>query len=276
MTMEKLPGKNAAADEKHQRLKRQLARVDSLLIAFSGGVDSSYLAAVAQEVLQERVTAVTAVSPIHPLQEKLDAIKIAKEIGVNHVLRVTDELASQAFVANRKDRCYICKKNLFRLLETLASEHRFAAIAHGANVDDLADFRPGHQAAREMDVSAPLVDAGLTKADIRYLSRGMGLSTWNQPAQACLATRIPYGTEITAPALAMIEKAERVVYDLGFNLCRVRHHGSIARVEIDPLEFDRLITAPIREQLTAALKEIGFTYIALDLDGYVTGSMNRD
>lgn len=274
MSRETIRFNESAADEKQQRLISRLAEFDSLLIAFSGGVDSSYLAAVAREVLQERATAVTAVSPIHPLQEKQNAVDVAKVIGINHVIWQADELTSQAFVANQKDRCYICKKNLFRQLKIIASERRIAAIAHGANVDDLADFRPGHQAAEEMRVDAPLVEAGLTKADIRYLSRKMGLPTWDQPAQACLATRIPYGTKITATALAMIEEAEQVVCDLGIRLCRVRHHDAIARVEIDPAEFGRLIAAPVRERLVAELKKIGYTYVALDLDGYVTGSMN--
>lgn len=260
---------------KKERLTAVLRRHAPLAVAFSGGVDSTFLTAVAAEALGDGVTAVTVQAPIHSRREIAEAVETAAALGVRHLVIPMAEIEDPAFVSNPPDRCYICKKIVFgRIMERL-SARGITRLAHGANLDDLGDYRPGLKAAEEMGVLAPLVDAALGKADIRALSRAMGLPTWNRPSAACLASRIPYGRPITLSVLAMIETAEEALQDLGFAGCRVRHHGDIARIEVPASDIERLAAEATRGEVTARLRAIGFAHVALDLEGYTQGSLNR-
>lgn len=261
--------------EKKQRLVATFKKIDALMVAFSGGVDSTFLLAVAHEVLHENLVAVTAESPVHPRREKLAAATQARALGVRHIVLQSREMRQPDFVANPPDRCYICKKYLFEDLLKLAHQIQIRHVAHGANTDDLEDFRPGLAAAREMGILAPMVDAGLTKDDIRMLSKAMNLKTWNAPPLACLATRIPYGTPLTEQALAMVDQAEETLLNLGFESCRVRLHGKMARIELDSEDFESILNQKIRSAVVSRFREIGFSHIAIDLEGYVQGNMNR-
>ena len=262
-------------NNKKRRLALTLKELDSLMVAFSGGVDSAFLLAVAHEVLKKNVVAVTAVSEIHPPREKKKAMEFAKNYGIKHIMLQSKEMSVPAFLANSKDRCYVCKKNLFEKLIEIASDIGIKYIAHGANTDDLEDFRPGLTAAQEMGVLAPMIDAGLTKDDIRLLSKEMNLETWNKPALACLATRIPYGTPVTVKALEMVDQAEDVLINLGFNACRVRKHENMARIEVNPKEIETISDKKNREIIVRKLRKIGFSYVTVDLEGYIQGNMNR-
>jgi len=262
--------------DKFKHLVAALKRFDSLVVAFSGGVDSSFLLAVACQAITGRVVAVTAESPVHPVREKKAAAEFARRLGVEHVIVKSGEMKLSDFVANSKDRCYICKKHVLTEILNIASQMGICRVAHGANVDDLGDYRPGLKAAEEMGVAAPLVEAGLGKDEIRRFSREINLNTWNKPSMACLASRIPYGTSITPAALNMVERAEDVLLGLGFRTCRVRYHGRTARIEVDPGDMQLLLKHEVREKVVAQLKRIGFTHVAADLEGYVQGSMNRD
>lgn len=260
---------------KQNGLAENLRRLDSLLVAFSGGVDSSYLLAMAFKILGEKTIAVTARSPVHPERETEAAGNFAKHLGVEHLMIETTELSLSEFTANPRDRCYVCKKNLFAELKKIAEKKGVERIAHGANLDDLNDFRPGFRAAGEMGIIAPLIDAGLSKSDIRTLSREMNLETWNKPSMACLATRIPYGSRITPENLKMAEQGENAIFDLGFSVCRVRIHGGIARIELDPDEIEKAVSEPVRSTIIKKFGEIGFSHTAVDMEGYSQGSMNR-
>ena len=262
-------------NNKKERLALILKGLDSLMVAFSGGADSAFLLAVAHDVLKENVVAVTAVSEIHPAREKKKAMKFVKNYGIKHIILQSAEMSLPAFVANRKDRCYVCKKNLFKKLIKIASDIGIKYIAHGANTDDLEDFRPGLAAAQEMGVLAPMIDAGLTKDDIRLLSKQMNLETWNKPALACLATRIPYGTPITVKALEMVDQAENVLISLGFNVCRVRKYENMARIEVNPKEIESISDKKNRETIVGKFRKIGFSHVTVDLEGYIQGNMNR-
>ena len=262
-------------NNKKKRLTLILKGFDSLMVAFSGGVDSAFLLAVAHEVLKKNVVAVTAVSEIHPPREKKKAMEFVKNYGIKHIMLQSKEMSLPAFLANRKDRCYVCKKNLFEKLIKIASNIGIKYIAHGANTDDLEDFRPGHTAAQEMGVLAPMIDAGLTKDDIRLLSKEMNLETWNKPALACLATRIPYETPITVKALEMVDQAEDALISLGFNACRVRKHENMARIEVNPKEIETISDKKIRETIVRKFRKIGFSHVTVDLEGYIQGNMNR-
>ncbi|MGB5157467.1 ATP-dependent sacrificial sulfur transferase LarE [Desulfobacterium sp. N47] len=263
-------------EEKKERLVSILKSYNSLAIAFSGGVDSSFLLALAHQVLGKKVIAITAVSPVHPARETEFAKSFAKKRNIKHKIIKSDEMDIAEFTANTRNRCYICKKNLFPRLLECAVKSGIKDLAHGANMDDLDDFRPGFMAASELKIAAPLIDAGFSKQQIRELSKNMNLETWNKPAMACLATRIPYETAITIESLKMIEKAENALIDLGFDSCRVRHHGNLARIEVLPKDFKKILNRENKEAVIKKIKEAGYLYVAMDLEGYIRGSMNRD
>jgi len=263
------------AREKKKALIRQLEGLDSLVVAFSGGVDSSFLLAVAHQVLGEKVLAGTASSKTYPLTEQEEAVEFTRKRGIPHVVFPSDECSLTQFRFNSPDRCYHCKKSLSGELRTVADKKGIRHIAHAANLDDLGDYRPGLRAASEMGIIAPLVDAKLTKEEIRFLSKEMGLPTWDKPAMACLASRFPYGESITAEKLKMVEEAEAILSEEGFRQCRVRYHGSVARIEVEPSELQRIMQEPLRQRIAEKLRRIGFLHITVDLEGYISGSLNR-
>jgi uncharacterized protein len=262
--------------KKRDHLFSILEKYSALIIAYSGGVDSSFLLAVAHEALKKNLVAVTASSPVHPEWERQSATAFARQLGVEHIIIQSREMSRLEFRSNTKDRCYFCKKYLCEDLLKIACDRGIEHVAHGANVDDFDDFRPGFAAAREMGITAPLVDAGLTKNDIRRLSKQMNLNTWNKPPMACLATRIPYGTPITLKDLEMVEQAEQVLWGYGFTGCRVRMHGTVARIEVDTGDVERVLDREMRSVIAENLRKIGFLHVAVDLEGYRQGSMNRD
>ena len=261
---------------KKERLIHLVCDAGSMLVAFSGGVDSSLLLAMAHEILGNDVVAATAISDIYPVREKEAASKFTSERGIEQIVFGSEEMSLPGFVSNGPDRCYHCKKSLFQKLIQIAEEIGIKRVAHGANVDDLEDYRPGLRAAAEMGIMAPLLDAGLRKQDIRYLSKEKGFSQWDKPAMACLATRIPYRIPITAEKLKMIEGAERFLFERGVRQCRVRHHGSVARIEVSSADIEMIMRDDVREAIVRRFREIGFLHIAIDLEGYVSGSMNRE
>ncbi|MFC1869163.1 ATP-dependent sacrificial sulfur transferase LarE [Thermodesulfobacteriota bacterium] len=265
-----------AARSKNEDLVHNLRELHSLLVAFSGGVDSAFLLAVAHQILGERVVAATASSAAYPSREQEDAVEFARQKGIHHIIFESDETSIPEFLSNPHDRCYHCKKSLCQSLIKIAKEQDIRYIAHAANLDDLSDYRPGIKAAKEMGIISPLVDVRLNKEEIRFLSKEMGLPTWDKPAMACLASRIPYGSPITRKKLKMVEEAEGFLAKNGFKQFRVRHHGPVARIEVEETEIGRIIEEGLRKNLTERFREIGFTHISVDLEGYVSGSMNRD
>jgi uncharacterized protein len=264
------------ARSKKRALLSLLREQDSLLVAFSGGVDSTFLLAAAKEALGKQVHAATARSFIHPPHEIDAAIRISDSMGVPHTVFQSREGSLEAFAANTSDRCYYCKKNLFAQLFAIAEKHGLKALAHGANWDDRGDYRPGARAAKEARAIAPLMDVGLTKEEIRYLAREMGLPTWNKPSNACLASRIPYGTPVTPERVRMVAEAEQFLREMGFETIRVRHHGTVARIEGSVDRFVGFLDDTIRPRIVSQFRKIGFLHIALDLEGHVSGKMNRD
>lgn len=261
-------------DSKITKLQDILKSMGSVLVAYSGGVDSSFLAKVAFETLGEKSMAVTATSETYPERELDEAMITAKTIGINHLVIHSDELTDPNFKKNPQDRCYYCKSELFIKLTTLKTEKGFSLVVDGANLDDLQDYRPGHRAKEEQGVRSPLQEAGMTKEDIRFLSKELGLPTWNKPSLACLSSRLPYGEEITVEKLKIIDQAETVLRKLGFKELRVRYHQEIARVELPRQDFGKLTDTVINEIVTR-LKGLGFTYVTLDLQGLRSGSMNE-
>jgi uncharacterized protein len=261
-------------EEKQELLFRQLRGVGSLVVAYSGGADSAYLAWAAHRVLSRRSLAVTALSPSFSAYDRQQASAFIREAGLQHEFIETREFENPLYVANNPNRCYYCKTELFADLIRLAATRGFAAVAYAANVDDKRDFRPGHRAAAEHGILAPLVEAGLTKLEIRELSRHAGLSTWDRPASACLSSRIPYGLPVTPGNLGRIERAEAGLRELGFRQFRVRSHDDLARVEIAPNELPRALEIEITRAIIGRVKQVGFTYVCLDLEGYRQGSLN--
>lgn len=265
----------AGLDAKARALVAALTGMESVVVAFSGGVDSAYLALVAARALGERALCVTADSPSYPERHRAMARRLASEFGFFHEIITTDEVARPEYRANPENRCYYCKLELFGHLTTIARARGFRAVADGSNADDRGDYRPGRQAAREFGVRSPLDEAGLTKAEIRALSKHAGLPTWDEPASACLSSRIPYHSEVTPEKLRLIEQAEEALRALGFRVCRVRHHDALARIEIGRDEIARALDPDLRAAIGRALRAIGYRYVTLDLDGYRTGSLNE-
>jgi uncharacterized protein len=265
---------NDSAENKTDRLIRLLEAYPSVIVAFSGGVDSCFLLHVAHEVLGDNAVAATIRSPLHPAREIRFARDFARRYHIRHIVVESDRIEPEALAANSMDRCYVCKTHTLTALRRLGAEIGIAQIVDGANLDDLGDYRPGMKAAREMGVASPLMTAGFTKADIRRMSRQRNLSSWNKPSMACLASRIPFGTPITREALRQVEEAESLLLELGFAACRVRHHGRIARIELPADQIDRFLSKDVRTRVVQDLRALGFRFVALDLEGYRQGSMN--
>jgi len=260
---------------KFQKLKDSIRGLGSVAIAYSGGVDSTFLLKVAADVLGNKVIAITAKSTTYPEREFKEAVKYIGDIGAKHIVIISEELEIEGFAKNPIDRCYFCKKELFSKVRKVADDNNINAVLDGSNADDVSDYRPGMKAANELKVISPLKDAGLTKDNIRELSKRLGLPTWNKPAFACLSSRFPYGNEITVEKLSMVERAEQFLLDLGFRQIRVRHHGDIARVEVNVEERSKFFNIEMMDKVANELKSIGFKYVTLDLLGYRTGSMNE-
>jgi uncharacterized protein len=259
---------------KGQALERTLSALGSVVVAYSGGVDSAYLACVAHRVLGNRAWAVTADSASYPQHHRSLAMRVAEAFGLQHEILRTDELAQPEYRANPANRCYFCKRELYTLLTRLAAQ-RGAVVIDGNNADDRGDYRPGRQAAREFGVRSPLDEVNLAKDEIRELSRRAGLPTWDEPASACLSSRIPYHSEVTADKLRTIERAELALRRLGFRVCRVRHHDDLARVEIGRDELARALAPEVTEAIVREVKAAGYSHVTIDPQGYRTGSLNE-
>ena len=262
-------------EDKLSKLKEIVSKLESVVVAFSGGVDSTLVAKVCYDTLKDNSIAVTARSETYPDFEFKESQKLAREIGIKHMVVDTSELAIEGFANNPPERCYFCKTELFGKLKEIAKEHGFLNVADGANLDDTQEFRPGLKASKELNVRSPLKEAGLKKEDIRKVSKLLNLPNWNKPAYACLSSRFPYGQSITEEKISMVSEAETYLRGLGLIQFRVRHHETIARIEILPEDIHILTNSPAREELTAKFKKIGFTYVTLDLEGYRSGSMNE-
>jgi uncharacterized protein len=261
-------------EAKEQRLQEELEKTTSLIVAYSGGVDSAYLAYAAHRALGERMLAVTALSASYSARDRREAEKVVAQLSFRHEFIETDELSNPAYRANTPERCYFCKDELFEKLDELAAKRGYAAVAYGINADDRGDWRPGQRAAREHRVLTPLLDAGLTKADIRELARRAQVPVWDRPASACLSSRIAYGIEVTPERLAIVEKGEQALRALGFRQFRVRYHEDLVRLEIAKDELSRALTPEMARQFVEIFKPLGFKFITLDLEGYRTGSLN--
>jgi uncharacterized protein len=262
-------------EQKLDLLKALLKEMNLAVLAYSGGVDSSLLLRAASEVMGPRLIAVTAVSETYPAGELPPAREFARSLGVTHKVIPTEELASEDFVKNTRERCYHCKSELFAKLRQIADSEGISFVIEGSNTDDLNDYRPGRKAAQEYGIRSPLVEAGFSKADVRECARMLNLPVWDKPSLACLSSRIPYGTRITPQILRIVQAAEDHLRAYGFRQVRVRHYGETARIEVAREDFSRLVSGDVREGVTAAFKELGYSYVCLDLEGYRTGSMNE-
>ena len=264
------------AKEKETALLKSLKEMGGILVAFSGGVDSTYLLSVSKDAVGvKNLMAVTATSSTYPQSELEEAKKLAKDLEVKHQVITSEELEIDGFSDNPPDRCYYCKGELFTKLWEVAGTESIPFVLDGSNYDDIGDYRPGMQAAKEKKVSSPLKESKMTKEEIRFLSRERGLPTWDKPAYACLASRFPYGDKINAEKLKMVEKAEEFLKKTGFRQVRVRHHGDIARIEVAEEEMENLLVRNSSDSITKNIKDLGFTYVVVDLEGYRTGSMNQ-
>lgn len=262
-------------DAKLKKLRAIFAPMRSVIVAFSGGVDSTFVLKAAHDTIGDRVLALTTTSPTMPEQDRATALKMAAQIGARHLVVESNELEIPGYARNPLDRCYLCKSNLFTVCEAKAAELGIDEIADGLNLDDLHDYRPGMKAASEKRVRHPLVEAGLSKAEIRELSRAMELETWDRPASPCLSSRFPYGTEITPEGLRKVAAGEDLLRALGFRVARVRYHGEVARLELEQAEIARIFEPQIRETVEREFKKIGFRFVAIDLRGFRSGSLNE-
>jgi uncharacterized protein len=266
---------NADLEKKLERLKDYLRKLGSVAIAYSSGVDSTFLLKVASHELGDKAIAITVNSSFFPERERSEASIFCQKNGIKHITATVNVLDIEKVADNPPDRCYLCKRALFTRMKEIATKQGIENLAEGSNLDDEGDYRPGLKAIAELNIKSPLRECSFTKEDIRLLSKEMGLDTWDKPSYACLASRVPYGDKITPEKLSMIERSEDFLTELGFGQSRVRHHGDVARIELLPWEFDKLMEAEVREKVYSKLNSIGFKYVTLDIRGFRTGSMNE-